>query len=274
MPELPEVETIKNDAREHLLGLRVTEVNLKDPTLVRRPAPEEFVARLTGRRFEAAERQAKNLILGLDSGDALVLQLVITGQFLLVARSARLSQSNRLVLDVDDGRQLRLVDSSLYAKALLLSAAELPAVLGLERLGPDPTTPVFTAEWLAEALAKRRGRIKPLLLDQHFLAGLGNIYVDEALFLAGIAPTREARSLSAAEVARLHGAIREVLLGSIAKRGTTFATYRDLLGRPGHYQEDLRVFHRTGQPCPRCGGPIQMEKIGGRDTHFCPRCQV
>ncbi|MCL5110831.1 MAG: formamidopyrimidine-DNA glycosylase, partial [Chloroflexi bacterium] len=131
----------------------------------------------------------------------------------------------------------------------------------------------FTPTVLQSALRRRRGKIKPLLLDQHFLAGLGNIYADEALFRAGIHPAREANTLSPAEQERLYAAIREVLLTGIAKRGTTIATYRDLLGRKGHYQEELKVFRRTGKPCAGCAGVVEMIRMGGRDTHYCPACQ-
>ena len=273
MPELPEVETIKNDVRTHLLGRRVSAVDLKDPTLVRRPAPEEFVSRLVHNAFVSADRRAKYLIIGLDSGDSLVLQLAITGQFILVRPVERLSKNTRLIVDLEDGGELRLVDASGYARAQLLRAEEIAEALRLEELGPDPTSPGLAVAQLRALLAGRRGRIKSLLIDQRFLAGLGNIYADEALFRAGIHPAREARSLGEDEVARLFEAMRQVLLTGIAKRGTTIATYRDLLGQPGHYQEELQVFRRTGLPCPRCGGPVEMIRLGARDTHFCPRCQ-
>jgi formamidopyrimidine-DNA glycosylase len=274
MPELPEVETIKNDARVHLLGRKLTAAHVLDPTLVRRPAPEEFATRLSQTRFVSADRRGKYLLLRLDSGDSLVLQLAITGQFLLLQPAIRMAKHTRLIMDLEDGAQLRLVDANGYAKAHLLATDEPGTVLGLDELGPDPTAPDFTLAALRTLLQGHRGRLKPLLLDQHFLAGLGNIYVDEALFAAGIHPARQADSLQPEEISRLHEAIVRILLAAIAHRGTTIATYRDLLGRPGHYQEELRVFRRTGQPCPRCGDPVELIQLGGRDTHHCPRCQV
>ena len=273
MPELPEVETIKNDLRALVLGRRVVGARLLDPQLVRRPDPASFVARLQGQSFVDAERKAKFLIVTLSSGDYLAVQLMITGQFLLLAPEAPLAKNTRLILDLDDGRQLRLVDQNGYAKVQLLAPDELVSTLKLNELGPDPTEPTFTLADFKARLRGRRGRIKPLLLDQHFLAGLGNIYADEALFRARLHPEREANSLSEDEVARLYEAIRDVLLIGIAKRGTTIATYRDVLGRKGHYQEELQVFRRTGKPCPRCGTPIALTRVGGRDTHYCPNCQ-
>ena len=165
-------------------------------------------------------------------------------------------------------------DENGYAKVQLLSAGELREALKLDELGPDPTSPEFTLERFRQMIAGRRGRLKSLLLDQHFLAGMGNIYVDEALFRAGLLPTRAANNLSPDDVARLHAAIREVLFTGIAKRGTTIATYRDVLGRKGHFQEEFKVFRRGGKPCFVCGTSLVVEQLGGRDSHFCPHCQV
>ncbi len=273
MPELPEVETIKNDLRALALGRQITAVDLRDPLLVRRPSPAEFAGRLQGQAIVAAQRRAKYLLIELSAGDCLAVQLMITGQLLLTQPDEPVKNDTRLILDLDDGSQLRLWDQNGYAKVQLLGRGEVAAALGLAEYGPDPTLPDFSLADFAARLRGRRGRIKPLLLDQHFLAGLGNIYADEALFLAGIHPARQADGLSAEEVARLYEAIRHVLLTAIAKRGTTIATYRDLRGHKGQYQDELRVFRRTGKPCPRCGTPIVLSKLGGRDTHFCPRCQ-
>ncbi len=273
MPELPEVETIKNDVRRYLLGRRIEAVDLLDPALVRRPQPEEFVARLVGTSLASADRVGKYLIIGLGSGDSLVLQLAITGQLLLAKPGAKPVNNDKLVCSLDDGKQVRMNDANGYAKAQLQPKSDLTSSLGLDKLGPDPTAADFTPTVLQSALRRRRGKIKPLLLDQHFLAGLGNIYADEALFRAGIHPAREANTLSPAEQERLYAAIREVLLTGIAKRGTTIATYRDLLGRKGHYQEELKVFRRTGKPCAGCAGVVEMIRMGGRDTHYCPACQ-
>ena len=273
MPELPEVETIKNDLRALVLGRRITGVTLRDPALVRRPGADAFVARLRGQALAGAERRGKYLMIALSAGDCLVVQLAITGQLVLSVPREPVKKDTRLILDLDDGRQLRLWDQNGYAKVQLLAADEVAETLKLDDLGPDPTSPDFALSDFLARLRGRRGRIKPLLLDQRFLAGLGNIYADEALFLARIHPARRASTLGEEEAARLFAAIREVLLGGIAKRGTTIATYRDVLGRKGAYQHELRVFRRAGKPCPRCGTPIVLTRIGGRDTFYCPRCQ-
>lgn len=273
MPELPEVETIKNDVREHLLGRTIAAVEVLDPTFIVRPEVDEFARRLSGTTLVTADRKAKYLLIGLSSGDILAVQLIITGQLLLLAPSTAFAKNTRLVLVLDDGNHVRIVDNNGYARAQLLPEAEVERVLRLDQLGPDPTAPDFTYERFATLLRGRRGRIKALLLDQHFLAGLGNIYADEALWLSGIHPARQANTLTEAERRRLYEAIRHVLLTGIAKRGTTIATYRDLLGRKGHNQEELKVFRKTGKPCPRCGTTIELLSLGGRDTHVCPYCQ-
>lgn len=273
MPELPEVETVKNDVRQHVVGRRVERVDLRDPLLVRRPSPAEFVQGLEGQTLVEAERIAKVLLIKLSSGDYFAVQLMITGQLLLQRPEEPLAANARMVLDLDDGRQLRMNDENGYAKVQLIPGLSLARTLKIDELGPDPTAPEFGLHEFATRLRGRRGRIKSLLLDQRFLAGLGNIYVDEALFRAGIHPASRADKLRPAEIARLHDAIKEVLLTGIALRGTTIATFRDLFGRKGHFQEELRVFRRAGKPCVRCGTRVEVQQMGGRDTHFCPVCQ-
>lgn len=273
MPELPEVETVTRDLRELVVGRRVVRVDLRDSQLVRRPSPAEFARRLAGQTFIAASRVAKVALLALSSGDYLAIQLMVTGQLILHRPDDAVAASTRLILDLDDGSQLRMNDDNGYAKVLLLPQEDLAAALRLDRLGPDPTAPDFSLEAFRARIRGRRGRLKPLLLDQGFLAGLGNIYVDEALFRARIHPGREVKSLSEDEVERLYAAIREVLSRGIELRGTTIATYRDVRGRKGGFQQELRVFRRKGKPCFACNTRISVTDLAGRDTHFCPHCQ-
>lgn len=273
MPELPEVETIKNDLRQMVIGRSVVGVRLLDPQLVAYPGPEEFVSRLQGQEIVGADRRAKYLIVRLSNGDSLVVQLIMTGQFLLLEPSRPLSKSARLILDLDDGQQLRLVDSGYLARVHLLSPAELGEKLPLNELGPEPLSEDFTLDGFSQRLGRRRGKLKPALLDQRFVAGLGNIYVDEVLFAARLHPARDIRTLTAEEVSRLYEAIRRILQEAIVLRGTTIATYRDVRGRKGGYQERLQVFGREGKPCPGCPGPVVRTFLGGRQTFFCPSCQ-
>ena len=272
MPELPEVETIKEDLRELVVGSEVGGAEGLNPALVEEPLVEEFVLRLEGRRIAGARRRAKHLVVDLDSEDALVLQLKIGGQLLLVPPVEEPTTALMLVLRLDGGRSLFLRDETGFTRARLLDADGLE--VRFAGLGPEPLGEGFRAGYLREKLGGRRARIKGLLLDQKVVSGVGNIYVDEALFDARIHPTRKANTLTEGEWTRLQAAVEENLAAGIEHRGTTFSLYRDLLGRKGHHQDHLKVFVRAGRPCPgSCGGEGVKEKVGGRATFLCPACQ-
>jgi formamidopyrimidine-DNA glycosylase len=203
--------------------------------------------------------------------DYLVVHRRMTGNLFLREPGAPSDAHTVVVLSLDDGRELRFCDMRRFAKLWLADAAELAA---LDRaLGPEPLTRRFTAERLADALRGRRGLLKPLLLNQNLVAGLGNIYVDEALFAARLHPTRTADTLTDADFRRLHRAIRAVLAQGIRNEGTSFRDYRGAVGQEGRNQMMVEVFRREGQPCPRCRSVILKTRVGGRGTHYCPRCQ-
>jgi formamidopyrimidine-DNA glycosylase len=272
MPELPEVETIKEDAREHLAGSRILRATVLEPNLVEHPAStEEFERRLEGRRITGAGRRAKHLIIELDGGDALVLQLKIGGQLLLVPPAREPQTALMLVLHLDGDRRVFLRDQTGFTRARLLSGEELQE--RLSTLGPEPLGESFDAGYLPGKVGSRRAQIKPLLLDQKVVAGIGNIYVDEILYDARLHPRRKANTLTGEEWERLAAAIKKNLAAGVEHRGTTVRLYRDLLDRPGEHQDYLRVFEKHGESCPGCGGEVVREKVGGRPTHFCPRCQ-
>jgi formamidopyrimidine-DNA glycosylase len=270
MPELPEVETIKEDLRELVVGSRIEAAEVLDPALVEQPSPEEFARRLEGARITGARRRAKHLIVELDSGDSLVFQLKIGGQLLLVPLVEEPRTSLMLVLHLDGDRRLFLRDQTGFTRARVLDADELEE--RLSSLGPEPLEEGFDVEYLRETLGSRRAQIKPLILDQKVVAGVGNIYADEILFDARLHPRRKANTLSDGEWAALHAAIRTNLAAGIEHRGTTVRLYRDVLNRAGEHQNYLRVFEKHGGPCPE-GGEVVRERVGGRPTHFCPECQ-
>jgi formamidopyrimidine-DNA glycosylase len=270
MPELPEVETIKEDLRGLVVGSGIEGAEVLDPALVEQPSPEEFVRRLEGVRVTGARRRAKHLIVELDSGDSLVFQLKIGGQLLLVPPVEEPRASLMLVLHLDGDRRLFLRDQTGFTRARVLDADELEE--RLSSLGPEPLEEGFDVEYLRETLGSRRAQIKPLILDQKVVAGIGNIYADEILFDARLHPRRKADTLTDEEWAALHAAIRENLAAGIEHRGTTVRLYRDVLNRPGEHQNYLRVFEKHGGPCPE-GGEVVRERVGGRPTHFCPECQ-
>ena len=272
MPELPEVETIKEDLRELVVGSEVEGADVLDPSLVEQPSPEEFVRRLEGVRIKGARRRAKHLIVELDSGGSLVFQLKIGGQLLLVPPVQEPRTSLMLVLHLDGGRRLFLRDQTGFSRARLLDADELEE--RLSSLGPEPLNEGFDVEYLRETLGARRAQIKPLILDQKVVSGVGNIYADEILFDARLHPRRKADTLSEDEWRALYEAIRENFAAGVEHRGTTVRLYRDVLNRPGEHQNYLRVFEKHGEPCPEgCGGEVVRERVGGRPTHYCPGCQ-
>jgi formamidopyrimidine-DNA glycosylase len=272
MPELPEVETIKEDLRGLVVGSGIEGAEVLDPALVEQPSSEEFVRRLEGVRATGARRRAKHLIVELDSGDSLVFQLKIGGQLLLVPPVEEPRSSLMLVLHLSGDRRLFLRDQTGFSRARLLDADELEARLA--NLGPEPLEEGFDVEYLRETLGSRRAQIKPLILDQKVVAGIGNIYADEILFDARLHPRRKADTLTDEEWAALHAAIRENLAAGIEHRGTTVRLYRDVLNRPGEHQNYLRVFEKHGEPCPEgCGGEVVRERVGGRPTHYCQGCQ-
>lgn len=271
MPELPEVETIKEDLRELVVGSEILHAKVLDESLIEQPSTEEFVRRLQNVRITDAWRRAKHLIVDLGSGDFLVFQLKIGGQLLLVPPVEEPTTALMLVLYLDGDRRLFLRDGTRFTRVRLLEKKELEE--RLSSLGPEPLGEEFSAKYLREIIGTRKAQIKPLLLDQMFVSGIGNIYVDEILYDARIHPRRKATTLTGEEWEALYGAIQENLAAGIEHRGTTVRLYRDVLDRPGSHQDHLRVFEKHGGRCPGCGEEVVREKVGGRPTHYCPACQ-
>ena len=248
MPELPEVETIKEDLRELVAGSGIVRAEVLEPGLVEQPAVEEFAGRLENVRITGAWRRAKHLVVELGSGDSLVLQLKIGGQLLLVPPVEEPDSALMLVLHLDEDRRLFLRDETHFTRARLLGKEELAE--RLSSLGPEPFEDEFSAGYLRETIGSRRAQIKSLLLDQKVVAGIGNIYVDEILYDARLHPRRKANTITAGEWEKLSGAIRENLAAGIEHRGTTVRLYKDVLNRPGSHQDYLRVFEKSGERCP------------------------
>jgi len=272
MPELPEVETIKEDLRELVAGSKIERAEVLDSSLVEQPSTQEFASRLEGVGIMGARRRAKHLIVELDTGDSLVFQLKIGGQLLLVPPVEEPVSALMILLDLDGDRRLFLRDETGFTRARLLDSDELEE--RLSSLGPEPLEGGFDAGYLPRTIGSRRAQIKPLLLDQKVVSGIGNIYADEILYDARLHPRRKANTLSEDEWEALHRAIRSNLAAGVEHRGTTVRLYRDVLDRPGKHQDYLRVFEKHGQPCPGCEGEVVREKVSGRPSHFCPACQT
>jgi formamidopyrimidine-DNA glycosylase len=270
MPELPEVETIVNGLRGPLIGRTFTGVRVGWGNIVARPTVPEFQRRIRGQQILDIRRRGKYLIFDLSGDDSLIIHLKMTGQFTIRPDDAPADKYGHTVFGLDDGRQLRFLDMRKFGRIYLV--ADEDEVVG--SLGPEPLADDFTLSEFSAIIGKRKGAVKPLLLNQQFIAGIGNIYADEALFVAGIHPRRKADTLTGSEIERLYQTIRQVLRQALADEGTTFdGVYRKVDGREGGYQENLRVFRRRGQPCPRCGSAIERIVVGGRGTYFCPCCQ-
>jgi len=270
MPELPEVETIRRDLAAHVVGRRFTavEVMAGAEKVVALPSPAEFRRALPGLRIEGVERRGKYLLFPLSDGRHLIVHLRMTGALIHRLPGSPVDGYLRVRLSLDDKTELRYTDLRKLGMMWLVDDPTL--VVG--KLGPD-TLEGLALETLRSRLDGRTASVKLVLMDQTRLAGLGNIYADEALFVAGVHPRRPAGSLAADEVERLHGAVGKVLREAMGHRGSSFRDYVDAEGREGEHQKHVKVYRRAGEPCYNCGAVIERIKLGGRSTHFCPHCQ-
>lgn len=276
MPELPEVEMVARGLRESLVSSAITGVEVRWPRSIvlqaeRSPEPAAFARRITGQVVTDVGRRGKWVVMALSGGDTLLVHLRMTGRLILEAEGCLSDRHLRVLFFLDDGRRLHFIDQRKFGRIVLTD--EPQEVLG--DLGPEPLDEEFTPERFRRMLARRRGRIKPLLLNQRFLAGLGNIYADEALWRARVHPLRRADMLSWTEIRGLHGAIRAVLRAAIESGGTTLSdgTYQQTDGQPGQFAGRLAVYGRDGQPCLCCGSTVERITVNQRGTHVCPRCQ-
>ena len=270
MPELPEVETIRrglisgSDGVPSLVHQRITSVDLFWPKTVASPDPLQFIQGLQQREIVSLSRRGKFLLINLDHG-TLIFHLRMSGDLRMQPAGEPTQKHDRLQLNFNSGWKLVFNDTRKFGRAWL---TEDPQKV-LSGIGPEPLDPDLTPDKFHAMLQVRSRQIKPLLMDQRFIAGLGNIYIDEALFSAGIHPLRRSDTLTQPEAERLLAAIREVLQQGILAKGASI----DWVYRGGDFQNHFQVYKRTGSPCPRCGTPIQRIVVGQRSTHFCPVCQ-
>lgn len=273
MPELPEVETVKRTLQEKIVGKVVKGARVFLPKMIKHPPAEEFPGAITGREILGLDRRGKYLLVRLTGQFVMVVHLRMTGRLTYTAPDVPLAKHTHVIFELDDGHELRFQDQRQFGTIYLMPEKELNRISGLRQLGPEPLAVEFTAGQLGDMLAGRKRKVKEVLLDQTFLAGIGNIYADEILFVAGIHPERPADQLLEQEVQRLYEAIRSVLQEGINHRGTTVRDYVDGSGQQGDYQHRLRVYSRKGEPCPRCGQPVIRIKVGGRSSYLCRCCQ-
>ena len=271
MPELPEVQTIVDELRPLLVGRRFTGMEADWASMVSGSSIRDFATRLDGQTILRAGRRGKYLLFSLSGGDTLLIHLMMSGHLFTAPCSQPLDRHTHVRFSLDDGSELRFRDVRKLGRVYL--AADSDGLL--DHLGPEPLDLGFSLPCFRDLIIRRRGRVKSLLLNQRFVAGLGNIYADETLFAAGIHPQRRANTLTENETGRLYQSIRGILKSALAHQGTTLAdsAYRRPDGRTGGYQTRLQVYGRRGAPCPLCGTPVERTVLGGRGTHFCPKCQ-
>ncbi len=272
MPELPEVQHAADSLGMQIVGTHIARVERLDwPRLVETPTPDEFISLLAGRQVRGWGRRAKWILLNLDEGWTLALHLRMSGRLTVHPPDAEPDKHTHLVIRLADGRQIFFHDTRKFGRARLLDAAGLAALDAAH--GDEPLADTFTVERLADLLRNRKRAIKPLLLDQSVIAGIGNIYADEALWRAGIHPLRPAADLNTEEIAALHHGIRAALRQALANGGSTLRDYRNSYGARGTNQDHFNAYDREGQPCPRCSATIVKTVVAQRGTHYCPACQ-
>jgi len=278
--ELPEVEVMRRDLEKDVVGRRIKEAEVKSSknamrVIRRHKTRKEFTAHLAGHKITKVERRGKYLLLALDGGDVLVAHFGMSGRFMRGTGRVAVEPHTHVVLTFQQGGDLRFIDPRTFGELFVTTTDELGKVKELQHLAIDPLDQVFTWPTFQYLLAQRGAKMKPLMMDQKFISGLGNIYSDEVLFHAGIRFDRLSDTLSSQEVRRLYRAIQEILQDAIKLRGTTLEdeAYVDLFGKPGEYQGELKVYGREGLPCRRCRTPIQSVKIAQRSSYFCPQCQ-
>jgi formamidopyrimidine-DNA glycosylase len=273
VPELPEVETVRRRLEPVLVGRRFDRVEILDPRLTRPEDPVEVAAELAGERVEAVDRRGKYVVVRFESGRALLVHLRMTGSLLHVSEVPEEDPHRRAVVRLDDGSDVIYRDVRRFGTWLLAEPGEVEPYLDA-RLGREPLAQAFTTRRLSETLAGRRAPVKAAILDQRKLAGVGNIYADEALWRARIHPLRPAGELDQDELRALHRGIRAALKAGIARQGATLRDYRTPDGGSGRMQHEFKVYGREGEPCERCGRPIEKTRAAGRGTWFCPGCQL
>lgn len=272
MPEMPEVETIKRDLEKKVKGKRVERVIIKNKKFVKMPTPSEFIHRIEGKVFTRVERRGKFLLLGLGSEDSLVIHLKLTGRLIYSKRGEEVDYS-RIVFVFQDNTQLSFTDMRGFGGIWLIQDREFQKIPTLDNLGPEPLAEDFTVAKFRDILKGKRGKIKSLLMDQKFMAGIGNIYSQEALFLSQIHPERIPFSLADEEIEKLHRNLRQILKKAISYRGSSVDAYVDLEGKKGSFESQLKVYGREGKSCFKCGAAIKRIEVSGRGTYFCPNCQ-
>lgn len=274
MPELPEVEIVRQSLLSVVLHKTIHKVDVYVERILQNRPVEDFRLLLEGSSFEGLSRRGKYLIFHLDNGLELVIHLRMTGSLIYVSdNEIPVEKHTSAIFGFSDGDAMRFEDIRKFATLDLVPQGDYSSIRGLASMGMEPLSEEFTSNVLKEVLKGRSGKIKSLLLDQTKVAGVGNIYADEILFLSRIHPERPASSLKPREIIHLHQAIVTVLEEAIVWQGTTIRNYRTAYGQKGEFQNKLQIYGKKGENCPRCGVNLEHKKVAGRTSHFCPKCQ-
>ncbi len=273
MPEMPEVEIIRRYLDKMAAGKTIMDLDIRLPRMIKWPDTEGFRALVTGRTIKAMNRRGKYLLLELDNGSEVVFHLRMTGRLVYEPTGKTSDSHARVIFHLQGGASLVYGDTRTLGTIHGIRPEERAMLKGLAEMGPEPLSAEFTPAYLYETASKRKVAIKSFLLNQKYIGGIGNIYADEALFLAGIHPLRPAQSLSREECGRLWESVNKVIAAGIEDGGTTFRDYQNGEGGQGSHQEHLYIYGRKGEPCRSCGSSVERITVGGRGTHFCPKCQ-
>ena len=281
MPELPEVETIRRDLNKELKGRKIIRLKFYDWAKMLQPSPEAIAKAIEGKKIQDFGRRAKLLLMHLsadkagldDHGTTIAIHLKMTGQLFIRKQTDTPDRFTRVILELDNGEELRFNDLRKFGfMKLIENKSQLEKILS--KFGPEPLTPEFTLEKFKEIVSKSSRAIKTVIMEQQKIAGVGNIYADEALWIAKIHPEHPANKLSQKQLRDLFDSIQFVIKQGIEDRGTSVDQYYDAKGKKGKHAQNLKVFRQNGKPCPRCKTIIKKSKVGGRGTHFCPQCQI
>ena len=273
MPEMPEVETVRRTLLPLIKGKTIKEVTVWYPKIITGDA-KEFARQLTGKKIENIDRYAKYLLIRLSNNLTIVSHLRMEGKYRLVKINTKKDKHDHVQIVFKDNSALRYNDVRKFGRMQLIKTGTEREKTGIGKLGVEPNSTAFTVSYLQNGLARKKKNIKNTLLDQSIVAGLGNIYVDEVLWETKIHPLSQANTIPAEKISQLHDNINSLIELAIAERGTTIHTYLDANGKTGGFQKMLQVYGHKGEPCVRCGTPLEKIKVNGRGTTFCPKCQV
>lgn len=272
MPEMPEVESVVAGIRKHIVNRQITAIEINKGDVIKYPDEAHFIEALKQNTIKAIDRRGKYIILTMANDLLLIIHLRMTGRLLFVPKNQDIDKYSCVIFSLDDGNKFVYADIRRLGTLDVIAQDELPRIKGLYTLGAEPLSKEFTVKYL-QNICKHSGKIKPLLLNQKYIAGLGNIYTDEALAISKIHPARLANSLTAQEIILLHKAINKVIGDGIKDGGTSFRDYRNSQGKKGAHQDHLYAYNRKDKPCKFCGTPIKKIVLNGRGTYFCPNCQ-